>query len=92
MQSARNAWPDGTWTVDQIVGEGDTVAVALTLTGTHTGQLGNHLPTNRKGRMTTIEFWTFNNGKVIRLSHSSGIGRYRHAMLNGTLFKEQEET
>ncbi len=92
IQKTRKVWPDGRWTVDQIVGEGDTVAVAVTLTGIHTGQWGDETPTNRKGRVTMHMFLQFVDGKVVKETQPSGYVRNIFALLDGTLFKEQEES
>ncbi|MEE8440373.1 MAG: ester cyclase [Spirochaetia bacterium] len=98
-QGINNAWPDGRWTVDRMVGEGDTVAVAFTFVGTHTetwkARYKNDRPdlpaTNRKGRIVMHEFYRIADGKIVETSHPSGFLRYFMAMADGSLFKEQEE-
>ena len=88
----RVSLPDGRWTVDQMLGEGDTVAAALTLTGTQTGWWDDNPPTNNKWRMTYHLFLRFAAGKLVEMAGSSGTELYEGALIDGTLFKEQEES
>lgn len=55
-----NASPDSHFTIDDMVAEGDKVAVRFTFTGTHTGEAGGIPPTNKK-----LVFWAINIYKII---------------------------
>src|SRR5262245_2966473 len=60
----RSATPDLVMTVDDVVAEGDKVAVRWTATGTNTG-VGNGLPaTGRKVSATGMTFWRLKDGKL----------------------------
>jgi steroid delta-isomerase-like uncharacterized protein len=61
----RNAFPDLHYTIDEMVAEGDTVAVRYTATGTFKGKMGDYKPTGKK--VTRIEsiFHRFEGGKQV---------------------------
>jgi predicted ester cyclase len=60
-----DAFPDIHWTIDDMVSEGDKVAVRFTLTGTHKGVYMGVPPTNKKGTMWAIEILRFVGGKSV---------------------------
>jgi predicted ester cyclase len=53
----RTAFPDLAWTIEQMVAEGDWVAVRLTLRGTHLGPLRSIPPTGKHVEMKEMAFW-----------------------------------
>lgn len=60
----RSATPDLVMTVDEIVAEGDMVAVRWTATGTNTGE-GNGLPaTGKRVSAAGMTFWRMKAGKI----------------------------
>jgi steroid delta-isomerase-like uncharacterized protein len=60
----KSATPDLVMTVNDIVAEGDRVAVRWTATGTNTGE-GNGLPaTGKKVTATGMTFWRMKDGKI----------------------------
>jgi steroid delta-isomerase-like uncharacterized protein len=65
VQTFRVAFPDGTFTIDDMVGEGDKVAVRYTWTGTHKSELMGIAPTGKQITMTAAYFYRFENGKEV---------------------------
>jgi predicted ester cyclase len=61
----RNAFPDIQMKIDDMVGEGDTLAVRLSWNGTFKGKFGAFEPTGKKVSMTAAYFYRFKNGKEI---------------------------
>jgi len=61
----RTAFPDFHITIDDMVAEGDRVAVRFTLTGTHDGDLMGIAPTGKKVTMTGAAFSRFAGGKEV---------------------------
>jgi predicted ester cyclase len=61
----RTAFPDLTITVDDILAEGDLVAVAWTGSGTHLGDLFGIPPTGKRGVMSGIEFNRIQDGRIV---------------------------
>jgi len=58
------AFSDYTVTVDDVIAEGDTVAVRLTERGTHDGEFMGIDPTGREFEIRTMAFLRLENGKV----------------------------
>lgn len=72
LQSFLQAVPDVRWTLDELVGEGNTVIVWWTTKGTHTGPFvppganGRQLPpTGEKVTNTGVGFFKLKQGKVV---------------------------
>ncbi len=61
----RTAFPDLHFTIEELVGEGDTVAGRVTLSGTHEGPLMRMPPTGRSVRQASMHFVRFRDGKAI---------------------------
>jgi steroid delta-isomerase-like uncharacterized protein len=72
------AFPDLHYTIDDMVAEGDTVAVRYTMTGTFKGELMGIPPTGKRVNMTEAFFYRFKNGKEVEaLPFSDMITFYR---------------
>jgi steroid delta-isomerase-like uncharacterized protein len=61
----RDAFPDAAVTIDELVADGDRVAVATTLTGTHQGDLMGIEPTGRTVAVTGIDIVRIEGGKIV---------------------------
>lgn len=61
----RSVFPDVHFTIDQVVGEGDTLAYRITGEGTHQGTLYNMKPTGKKVKWTQALFCDFKDGKLL---------------------------
>lgn len=62
----RAAFPDLSYTVDDIVASGSTVAMRATASGTQTGQLQSLAPTGRRAKWTEMHFLRFDDaGRVV---------------------------
>jgi predicted ester cyclase len=61
----RDAFPDVEVEIDEIVVEGDRVAVATTFTGTHQGELMGVAPTGRRVSVTGIDIVRVADGKIV---------------------------
>jgi len=60
-----NAFPDFHYTIDDMVVEGDKVAVRLTMTGTHKGAVRGIPPTNKKVTVWGIFIDRIAGGKIV---------------------------
>jgi steroid delta-isomerase-like uncharacterized protein len=65
FQTFRSAFPDLHFTIEDIIGEGDTVAVRQTGRGTHQGELFGIPPTGKQLTVTAMIFHRFVNGKPV---------------------------
>jgi predicted ester cyclase len=61
----RDAFPDVDVVVDELVEDGDRVAVATTFTGTHTGELMGMAPTGRRVSVTGIDIVRVAGGRIV---------------------------
>ena len=61
----RDAFPDAAVAIDELVAEGDRVAVATTLTGTHEGELMGMAPTGRSVSVTGIDIVRIEDGRIV---------------------------
>jgi steroid delta-isomerase-like uncharacterized protein len=61
----RDAFPDAAVEIDKLVAEGDSVAVATTLTGTQTGELMGLAPTGRAVSVTGIDIVRVEDGRIV---------------------------
>jgi steroid delta-isomerase-like uncharacterized protein len=61
----RDAFPDVTVAIDELVADGDRVAVATTFTGTHEGELMGMAPTGRRVSVTGIDIVRLEGGRIV---------------------------
>ena len=60
-----NAFPDSTWTIDDMIAEGDQVVTKKTLRGTHTGPLGELPPTGRSVTLQFVDIMRVRDGRIV---------------------------
>ncbi len=71
----RAAFPDLQHHTDLIFGEDDFVVARWTMQGTNTGQWGNVPPTNRAVKVSGVNIFRFENGKVVEIwNHRDDLG------------------
>ncbi|WWL67666.1 ester cyclase [Burkholderia pseudomallei] len=61
----RKAFPDLVWTVDQMVADGDTVAIRYTMTGTQRGTFAGVPATGKSVTAQSMAFYHLVNGKIV---------------------------
>jgi steroid delta-isomerase-like uncharacterized protein len=64
IAAVRSAFPDIRVTIEDMIAEGDKVAVRATWRGTHQGVYMGIPPTNRQFTFTGMVFWRIENGKI----------------------------
>ena len=60
----RTAFPDMDWSIENLIAEGDWVAVRLLLHGTHRGEFRGIAPTGRRVTMQEMVFWRIVDGRL----------------------------
>lgn len=65
VAGTRTAFPDTHFTIDDMVGEGDTLAVRYTWTATFKGEFMGMAPTGKKIKITSAYFYHFKDGKEV---------------------------
>ena len=63
----RAAFPDAQVQVQQMIGEGDTIAFRFELRGTHQGTFGPFAPTGKQVVLTGMDFLRTADGKIVEL-------------------------
>ena len=58
------AFPDASIDIKRIISQGDTVVVEYLMSGTHTGQLGDIRPTNKRVEVPYVEILDLEEGKI----------------------------
>jgi predicted ester cyclase len=61
----RDAFPDVSVQIDEIVADGDRAAVATTFTGTHEGELMGVAPTGRRVSVTGIDIVRVKDSRIV---------------------------
>ena len=64
LEGYRAAFPDFSATVEDVVSEGDTVAMRVTLRGTHEGELMGMEPTGESFEVGNMVFTRIEDGKI----------------------------
>ena len=67
----RSAFPDLSVTLDTLVADDESIAIAYTLTGTQTGSLMGISPTGRRMRIRGMQISKFKDGKMVERWGSS---------------------
>ena len=67
----RTAFPDAYVTIEQMISEGDIVALRLVLRGTHQGNFAGFLPTGKQVVLQSMDFMRIANDKLIELWNCS---------------------
>ena len=65
METMRAAFPDMSATVEDTVSEGDTVAMRITLRGTHEGEFMGREPTGKTIEVGSMIFTRIEDGKIV---------------------------
>ena len=60
-----HAFPDSTWTIDDMIAEGDQVVTKKTLRGTHTGPLGDLPPTGQAVTLQFVDIMRVRDGRIV---------------------------
>jgi predicted ester cyclase len=64
----RAAFPDIQFKVDDMVAEGDKIAVRLSIRGTFKGKFGDYEPTGKQINVTAAYFYRFKDGKEMEVT------------------------
>jgi steroid delta-isomerase-like uncharacterized protein len=74
----RKTFPDIHFTIDDMVAEGDKVAVRYTMTATHKGELMGIPPTGKKISIQSAFFYRFKDGKEVEaLTYSDNLSLFQ---------------
>ena len=65
VTASRKAFPDLTYTIEEMVAEQDKVAVRITWRGTHRGEFAGIAPTGRTVTVSALELLHIKDGKII---------------------------
>ena len=78
VSTMRSAFPDLHTTVNNIVAEGEMVAIQVTMSGTMKGKFMDNAPTNKKMTIAGADFIRFSQGKEIEAwSYSDNLSMFQ---------------
>ncbi|ANY69383.1 ester cyclase [Paenibacillus sp. BIHB 4019] len=61
----RSGFPDIKWTLEEMVAEGDKVAVRFIMRGTHLGTFYGFPPTTKTIQVQAMNFYRFSGGQIV---------------------------
>lgn len=61
----QEAFPDRTFSIEDLIAEGDTVSARLTFEGTHEGRFGGIEPTGNRVTSSAMAFYRIEDGKIV---------------------------
>ncbi|MNC68784.1 SnoaL-like polyketide cyclase [compost metagenome] len=61
----RGGFPDIQWTLEEVIGEEDSIVARFTMRGTHQGIFFGVPPTGNKIVVQALNIYKFSNGKII---------------------------
>lgn len=61
----QEAFPDRTFSIDDLIAEGDTVSARLTFEGTHEGRFAGIEPTGNRVSGSSMAFYRIEDGKIV---------------------------
>ena len=79
----RTAFPDLRFDIDDLVSEGDRVAVRWTATGTHLGPLSDLRPTGRHVAWSGADWIRLASGRIVELWAITDGGALREQLISG---------
>jgi steroid delta-isomerase-like uncharacterized protein len=72
VKEYREAFPDLTCTIEELIAEGDKVAYRWTMRGTHQGEIEGIAPTGRAVEVSGITIVRLEDGKIVEDRFESG--------------------
>ena len=64
LEGLKSSFPDFTWTIEQIIGEGDRVAVMNCVSGTQVNDFGEIKATGNRVNFAAFQFYRIADGKL----------------------------
>ena len=65
LRAFLGAFPDSSFTIDDMIAEGDRVATKKTFTGTHTADFGDIPATGRRVTLQYVDIMRVRNGRIV---------------------------
>jgi len=86
IHAYRNAFPDLRVEINELVAEGDKVALQVSFIGTHEKPYESFQPTHRLSRFTDMQILKISNGRIVESTLSTGGLDYFYKVLAGQVF------
>jgi len=95
LKGLKSSFPDFTWTIGQIIAEGDRVAVMNRVTGTHLHDFGNIKATGNRVDFKAFQIYRIANGKLAEHWEVADFGKFEeqlNAQPKDSAFKRFQKT
>ncbi|MGH8646907.1 MAG: ester cyclase, partial [Gammaproteobacteria bacterium] len=95
LQGLKASFPDFTWTIEQIIAEGDRVAVMNRVTGTHMHDFGEMKATGNRVDFKAFQIYRIANGKLAEhweVADFAKLQEQLNAKPSGSAFKKFQQT
>jgi len=84
--SFTNAFPDVQFTIEEMIAEGDKVAVRSTFSGTHKGEFMGIPPTNKRVTVPEISIWRIVGGRLVE---EWGLGSSKVETVKNSIYRSR---
>jgi len=95
LEGLKASFPDFTWTIEQIISEGDRVAVMNRVTGTQVNDFGDIKATGNRVDFAAFQFYRIANGKLAEHWEVADFAKFQEqltAKSGATAFKSFQNT
>lgn len=66
LQNLRRGFPDASWSLEEVVGEGNVLVARFSVVGTHEGEFEGYAPSHRAVKVSAMNLYRLKGGKIVR--------------------------
>ncbi|MER8765482.1 ester cyclase [Mesorhizobium sp. M0012] len=95
LEGLKSSFPDFTWTIEQIIGEGDRVAVMNRVSGTQVNDFGEIKATGNRVDCAAFQFYRIADGKLAEHWEVADFAKFQEQLTAkppGSAFKAFQNT
>jgi steroid delta-isomerase-like uncharacterized protein len=81
LKGLKHSFPDFTWTIEQMIAEGDRVAVINNVSGTQVNEFGDIKATGNHVSFKAFQFYRLENGKLVEHWEIADFQKFQEQLL-----------